>query len=159
MEPLLPRGLTDTTAEQRGIHHPCSECTTGASSRSCPHCPETGAFLEQVCHASHAGILGGQLERLLLCLRAVSVCLPCREVSAPPCTAAEQAGPCCPRQPAPAPHLSSRTEAGPAHHSPEECSLQQYLKALCSALLPPILTPVSPKPHSSVPFHLSLVTV
>lgn len=72
-------------------------------------------------------------------------------VSAPPCTAQSR------KVPVPAPHLSSSTEAGPAHHSPGECSLQQYLKALFSALLPPIVPPASPKPHSSVPFHLSLV--
>lgn len=49
-------------------------------------------------------IPGGQRERLLLCLRAVSVCLPCTEVSAPPCTAQSR------KVPVPAPHLSSSTE-------------------------------------------------
>lgn len=47
--------------------------TTGASFLYCIPVPRQGHFWEQVAHASHVKALGGQLERLLLCLRAVSV--------------------------------------------------------------------------------------
>lgn len=77
MDLLLHRELTDTTAEQSGIHHCCSEWCGGHHRDLLPllHCTvqRQGHFWEQVGHASHVKTLGGQLERLPFCLTAVSV--------------------------------------------------------------------------------------
>lgn len=125
----------------------------GPPSLTALHCPETGAFLgtgrscqscENTWRAAREAALLSHSSVSCVCHAQMCVLLPAQLQS--------RKVPACPRQSAPAPRLSNAIEAGPAHHSPEECSLQQYLKSLFSVCFLPFSSLSIQSPTASVPF-------